>query len=143
MFAMYAAPDSHHGDGREGVWVRATMTNQTLMVQAAPDRFFVPPYVGPYGWVGVYIDSPRTDWDELAELLRDAWRMSAPKRLVAKHESPSSTVRPPKRTSATASKAAKRPTTKTTTTRKSATKKSATRKSPATTSSTKRTVRRR
>lgn len=88
ILAMYAAPSSHHGDGREGVWIKATKVNQALMIQMAPERFFFPPYVGPSGWVGVYLDSPHTDWDELAELLRDAWRMSAPKKLVAKHELP-------------------------------------------------------
>jgi len=52
------------------------------MVQAAPDRFFVPPYVGPSGWVGVWLDG-RVDWPELASLLRDGYRLVAPKRLVA------------------------------------------------------------
>ena len=110
IFAMYAAPDSHHGGGREGVWVKATKVNQALMVQLAPDRFFVPPYVGPSGWVGVYIDSTRTDWDELAELLRDAWRMSAPTKLVAKHESAIATPAPaPKRESTTKSISKRKP----------------------------------
>ena len=85
IFAMYAGPDSHHGAGRASVWVKALATNQQLMVAADPDRFFVPPYVGPSGWVGVYLDGKRTDWTELAELLEDAWRMSAPKKLVARY----------------------------------------------------------
>ena len=55
------------------------------MVRAAPDRFFVPPYVGPSGWIGVYLDRG-ADWDELAELLRDAYRLTAPKRLLARLE---------------------------------------------------------
>ena len=50
------------------------------MVQAAPERFFVPPYVGPSGWVGIWLDG-KTDWIELADLLRDAYRLVAPKRL--------------------------------------------------------------
>jgi len=85
IFAMYAEPGNHHG-GREAVWVKALRTNQQLMVADDPERFFVPPYVGPSGWIGVHLDGPRLDWDELAELLRDAWRMSAPKKLVAQHE---------------------------------------------------------
>ena len=88
IFAMYAEPGNHHGDGRASVWVKAVKTNQELMVAAAPDRFFVPPYVGPSGWIGVYLDSPHTDWEELGELLQDAWRLSAPKKLVARHASP-------------------------------------------------------
>lgn len=125
MFAMYSSPDSHHGEGREGVWVKATMTNQALMVQAAPDRFFVPPYMGPSGWIGVYIDSPRTDWDELAELLRDAWRMSAPKKLVARHESASGESTPAARRKTASKRTAKRAS-KSTSARKAPTKKSAT-----------------
>src|SRR5919112_5973792 len=82
LFAMYADAGNHHGDGRAAVWLKAGPGNQDLLVRAAPDRFFVPPYVGPSGWIGVYLDSPQTDWAELAELLRDAWRLSAPKKLV-------------------------------------------------------------
>lgn len=82
MFAMYAAPNNHHGEGREAVWCKAATVNQRLMVEAAPDRFFVPPYVGPSGWVGVYLDA-QVDWKELAELLRDSYRMIAPKKLLA------------------------------------------------------------
>jgi hypothetical protein len=95
IFAMYAEPANHHGAGREGVWVKALKTNQELMVAAAPDRFFVPPYVGPSGWIGVYLDAPRADWDELAELLHDAWRMSAPKKLVAQHSVPAGATTAP------------------------------------------------
>jgi hypothetical protein len=52
------------------------------MVRAAPDRFFVPPYVGPSGWVGVWLDRG-ADWVELADLLRDAYVLVAPKRLAS------------------------------------------------------------
>jgi hypothetical protein len=89
IFAMYASAATHHGAGRAGVWVKAVATNQDLLVSAAPDRFFVPPYVGPSGWIGVYLDAKVTDWDELRDLLWDAWRMSSPPKLVAQHpESP-------------------------------------------------------
>ena len=56
--------------------------NQALMVRAEPDRFFVPPYVGPSGWVGVWLDR-RPDWSEVRELMRDSYRLVAPKRLAA------------------------------------------------------------
>jgi len=83
LFAMYADSGNHHGDGRAGVWCKATHLTQDLLVRAQPDRFFVPPYVGPRGWVGIYLDgSP--DWDVLADLLRDAYRLTAPKRLLAR-----------------------------------------------------------
>jgi hypothetical protein len=57
--------------------------NQALMVRAAPHRFFVPPYVGPSGWVGVWLDGA-VDWDELADLLGDSFDLVAPKRLRLK-----------------------------------------------------------
>ncbi|MGH7527931.1 MAG: MmcQ/YjbR family DNA-binding protein [Gemmatimonadales bacterium] len=80
LFAMYADAHTHHGAGRPAVWCKAAPGNQALMVRAAPDRFFVPPYVGPSGWVGVRLDGA-VDWAELAELLRDAYGLVAPKRL--------------------------------------------------------------
>ena len=52
------------------------------MVRAKPERFFVPPYVGPSGWIGVHLDAD-VDWKELDMLLRDSYRLTAPKRLAA------------------------------------------------------------
>ena len=83
LFAMHAAANNHHGGGRPAVWIKAVPGNQDLMVRTARDRFFVPPYVGASGWVGVWLDRG-VDWEELAELLRDAYRLTAPKRLLAK-----------------------------------------------------------
>ena len=85
LFAMYANGSTHHGKGRHAVWCKATHFTQDLLVRSQPDRFFVPPYVGPGGWVGVWLDrSP--DWNALADLLRDAYRMTAPKRLISRLE---------------------------------------------------------
>lgn len=81
MFAMYAHPNNHHGGGRPAVWCKASPVNQRLMVEAAPDRFFVPPYVGPSGWIGVWLDG-KIDWKELDDLLGDSYRMIAPKNLT-------------------------------------------------------------
>jgi len=81
LFAMYASADSHHGAGRPAVWCKAAPGNQSLMVRAESDRFFVPPYVGPSGWVGIHLDD-EVDWDQLAELIRDSFRLIAPKRLA-------------------------------------------------------------
>jgi hypothetical protein len=83
LFAMFAAANNHHGAGRSAVWVKAAPGNQQVMMAANPDRFFSPPYVGKSGWVGVWLDqSP--DWPEVADLLRDAWRLTAPKTLIKK-----------------------------------------------------------
>ena len=82
IFAMYAEANNHHGAGRAGVWIKATPINQQLLLRAAADRYFSPPYVGPKGWIGVYLDrSP--EWPAVNDLLRDAWRLTAPKRLAA------------------------------------------------------------
>ena len=85
LFAMHADASNHHGGGRPAVWIKAAPGNQDLMVRTAPDRFFVPPYVGPSGWIGVWLDAD-VDWEELADLLRDAYRLTAPKRLLARLE---------------------------------------------------------
>lgn len=87
LFAMFASAGTHHGGGRHSVWVKATRENQEWMVRGAPDRYFVPPYVGVSGWVGVYLDGA-TDWTLLASIVADAYRSIAPKRLlVAQRES--------------------------------------------------------
>jgi hypothetical protein len=81
LFAMYAAPNNHHGAGRPAVWCKAAPGNQALMVRAEPDRYFVPPYVRPSGWVGVRLDR-NPDWAEVTELMRDSYRLGAPRRLA-------------------------------------------------------------
>jgi predicted DNA-binding protein (MmcQ/YjbR family) len=55
---------------------------QEALVASDPERFFVPPYVGAKGWVGARLDVDQ-DWDEIAELIEDSYRMIAPKRLSA------------------------------------------------------------
>jgi hypothetical protein len=82
MFAMYAGADNHHGRGRPAVWCKARALNQHLLVVVHPDRFFVPPYVGPSGWVGVWLDGD-AGWEELGGLLSEGYRSVAPKRLIA------------------------------------------------------------
>lgn len=66
---------------RPAYWIKAAPGTQPELVASDPDRFFVPPYVGPKGWVGVWLDHD-VDWDEIAELVLDAYRLVAPKRLV-------------------------------------------------------------
>lgn len=80
LFAMYASSTNNHGGGRPAVWCKAGPGNQALMVQASPNRFFVPPYVGPSGWVGVWLDGA-VDWTEVGDLLRDSYALVAPKKL--------------------------------------------------------------
>jgi len=70
------------GDGSPRMCCKARPGLQTALVGADPQRFFVPPYVGPKGWIGVYLND-QTDWDELADLVEESYRMTAPKRLAA------------------------------------------------------------
>lgn len=83
LFAMYAHASNHHGAGRNSVWIKAAPGNQALMLKASPERFFSPPYVGPSGWVGMFLDR-RPQWGMVADLLADGYRLTAPKRLVAR-----------------------------------------------------------
>jgi len=81
LFAMYARANNHHGGGRNAVWCKAKPVNQSLMIGASPNRFFSPPYVGPSGWVGVWLDGD-VDWEELLDLLADGYRLTAPRKLL-------------------------------------------------------------
>lgn len=74
MFAAMAADGSTAS-------VKAVREEQEALTQSAPRTFFVPKYVGVHGWVGVTL--ARVERDELEELLTEAWRMTAAKRVVA------------------------------------------------------------
>jgi hypothetical protein len=87
LFAMYADARNHHGGGRHAVWCKATHMTQDLVVHRDPDRYFVPPYVGPSGWFGMYLDDG-PDWDAVADRLKEAYRLVAPKRLLADLDGP-------------------------------------------------------
>jgi hypothetical protein len=70
--------DDHHGDGRLAVWCKAPPGAQPMLVESDPARFFVPPYMGPRGWVGARLDGG-ADWAAIGACLEEAYRMSAPK----------------------------------------------------------------
>jgi hypothetical protein len=71
-------------DGRQAT-VKATREEQAALVSAAPETFGIPAYVGRHGWVGVRLAI--VDPVELAELLVEAWRHTAPRRLVTAYDS--------------------------------------------------------
>jgi hypothetical protein len=71
----------HHGDGRFAIWCAAPDGVQRMLVESDPERFFVPPYVGHRGWLGVRLD-PGLDCNELAGILEDAYAEVAPAKLV-------------------------------------------------------------
>lgn len=80
LFVMYN--DNHHGDGRTAIWCKAEPGGQEILVGADPERFFVPPYVGKSGWIGIDLKGG-VDWREVAALVEESYRMTAPKRLLA------------------------------------------------------------
>jgi hypothetical protein len=90
-FVMYA---NHHHDDRLGFWCAAPDGVQEALVGSAPDRFFVPPYVGHRGWLGVWLDVA-VDWDQIADLVEAAYRRVAPAKLVAEMDARELGMRPP------------------------------------------------
>jgi hypothetical protein len=77
IFAMLV--DNHHGDGRLALWLHAPLGAQRYLVEAEPERYFVPPYVGVKGWIGVLMD--RFTDAELRSLGVQAYCMVAPAKL--------------------------------------------------------------
>jgi predicted DNA-binding protein (MmcQ/YjbR family) len=78
IFAMHV-----ENDERPALWCKAPPGSQTVLVEADPDRFFVPPYVGHKGWIGMHLDR-RVVWREVEEVVRRSYRLTAPKRLAAR-----------------------------------------------------------
>jgi len=74
IFMMFSEHERH-------AWVKSTHDEQQALVAEDPGTFFVPPYVGPSGWIGVVIHT--VDRDEMCELVTEAWRLTAPRRLLA------------------------------------------------------------
>lgn len=76
IFAM-----QHRNDDRPSLWCKAPPGIQEVLITSQPEAFFVPPYVGHHGWVGMWLDAG-TDWARLEDLVDDSYRMTAPKRLI-------------------------------------------------------------
>jgi hypothetical protein len=87
MFASFADAKNHHGNGRYAVWIKSTHLTQDMLVTRRPALYFVPPYVGVSGWVGVYLDG-KVDWNAVADRLRDGYCLVATKKLVSQLDSP-------------------------------------------------------
>ena len=80
-FAYYL--NDHHGDGIIAVTGKVLPGDNKALVEAQPDRFYLPAYIGPRGWVALRLDVGAVDWDEVAELVATSYRLVAPKRLAA------------------------------------------------------------
>ena len=85
-------PTFRVGSGRGKIFCIAAGDGSSIRLKADPiereallaqgDPFYMPPYVGAKGWIGINLDHPRTDWDEVAELIATAYCLVAPKRLA-------------------------------------------------------------
>ncbi len=79
VFTMFA--NNHHDDGHIAVWLPVPEGMQSLLIEAEPQKFYKPPYVGVRGWVGIALAA--IDDDELTQHIQTAWRLIAPKKVRA------------------------------------------------------------
>jgi len=75
--------DGHHQDEFPHLWCAAPLGLQEDLIEANPEAFFRPPYVGHRGWVGIRLDRA-VPWDEIEVLCQDAYRTVAPASLIAR-----------------------------------------------------------
>ncbi|MBK9313325.1 MAG: MmcQ/YjbR family DNA-binding protein [Acidobacteria bacterium] len=78
VYTMFS--NNHHNDGHVAVLVPAPTGIQKILIEAAPDKFYNPPYVGVRGWVGINLD--KVSDHELESHIRQAWKLIAPKKLL-------------------------------------------------------------
>ena len=74
--------DDHHGDGIVGLAAKAAPGAAEALIAEDPERFYRPAYLGHRGWVGVRLDTGAVDWDEVAGLVVESYRLCAPKSLA-------------------------------------------------------------
>ena len=82
VFAYFL--DDHHGDGIVSVCVKSQLGENTDRARLEPERFYLPAYIGPRGWFGMRLDRGRVRWREVAEVVEQSYRLSAPKSLIKK-----------------------------------------------------------
>jgi hypothetical protein len=75
--------NDHHGDGIIAVTCKVAPGDNAALIAAQPERFYMPAYIGPRGWVALRLDRGEVDWEEVAELMKDSYRRVAPKKLAA------------------------------------------------------------
>lgn len=83
IFAGFGAvlKGEHHSDQYDQALVFMPSDEDAAAIEQ-DDRFFTPAYWGPYGWRGLDLSSPATDWDEVAELVEESYRATAPNKLI-------------------------------------------------------------
>jgi predicted DNA-binding protein (MmcQ/YjbR family) len=82
VFAYFL--NDHHGDGIVSVCARVLPGDNTALIAAQPERFYLPAYIGPRGWVALRLDRGAVDWKEVAELVKTSYQLVTPKRVAAK-----------------------------------------------------------
>ena len=81
VFTYYL--DDHHGDGIVGINCKVLPHDNTALIAANPERFYLPAYIGSRGWVGLRLDIGKIDWEEVGELIAGSYRLVAPRSLAA------------------------------------------------------------
>ena len=82
VFAYFL--DDHHGDGIVSVCVKSQRGENVDRARLEPERFYLPAYIGPRGWFGMRLDRGRVRWPEVAEVVEQSYRLTAPKTLIKK-----------------------------------------------------------
>jgi predicted DNA-binding protein (MmcQ/YjbR family) len=82
VFAYFL--DDHHGDGIVSVCVKSPLGENLDRARIAPDRFYLPAYIGSRGWFGMRLDRGRVRWSDVAEVVERSYRLTAPRSLTRK-----------------------------------------------------------
>jgi predicted DNA-binding protein (MmcQ/YjbR family) len=82
VFAYFL--DNHHGDGIVSVCVKSQLGENLDRARLEPERFYLPAYIGPRGWFGMRLDRGRVRWREVAEIVEQSYRLTAPRSLTKK-----------------------------------------------------------
>jgi hypothetical protein len=86
VFAMQHGADRSDSSRSHGpdpsLWCKTRPGLREVLLESRPETFFVPPYVGVHGWVGLWLDGA-VDWNEVADLVEDSYRLTASKRQLA------------------------------------------------------------
>ena len=80
-------------DERRALTCKAPPGSQAVLVGADPKRFYVPPYIGHKGWIGMWLDKG-VDWREVGEIVKRSYRMTAPKKLAVREEAAAARAAP-------------------------------------------------
>jgi predicted DNA-binding protein (MmcQ/YjbR family) len=128
---IFAMQKGNYDGGRPSLWLKGAEGAQQTLVAARPASFFVPPYVGSKGWIGIYLDGARLEWDVIGDLVLESYRLVAGPRLAARLDSEPSPTAGRERT--------KRTPTKRTPTKRTPTKRTPTKRTPTKRTPTKRT----